>query len=277
MMDFVIPPPLSRPSRPAPSRPADDGTTARYSSIEAATSPMPASGIVYAIGDIHGMDDLLARMLVAIAADMPDKTTPYTVVFLGDVVNRGPQTRQVLQRLIAGPAHAASRWIVLRGNHEQAMLDALTRADEDGFRRWLRRGGMRTLASYGGTRKDASPSRARALVGEDHLDFLASLPLTHVAGDHLFVHAGVAPGVSLAEQSPATLMNIRGAFLRKRHRLPYTVVHGHTPTTGEPLIGPGRIGVDSGACVTGILTSIVIDTATRQHRFLRVSAPDMSP
>ncbi len=72
-------------------------------------------------------------------------------------------------------------------------------------------------------------------------------------------------------------MNIRGAFLRKRHGLPYTVVHGHTPTTGEPLIGPGRIGVDSGACVTGILTSIAIDTATRQHRFLSVSAPDMSP
>ncbi len=277
MMDFVIPPPLSRPARPASSRWANDGTTARDSPIQAATSPMPASGIVYAIGDIHGMDDLLARLLAAIAADRPDKTTPYTVVFLGDVVNQGAQTRQVLQWLIAGPAHAARRWIVLRGNHEQAMLDALTRADEDSFRRRLRSGGMRTLASYGGTRRDASPSRARALVGEDHLDFLASLPLTHVAGGHSFVHAGVAPGVSLAEQSPPPLMNIRGAFLRKRHGLPYTAVHGNTPTTGEPWIGPGWIGAGSGACVTGILTSIAIDTATRQRRFLRVSVPVMSP
>ena len=249
--------------------------TARYGAVVPATSPMPASGMVYAIGDIHGMDDLLARMLAAIDADVPNDKTPYTVVFLGDVVNRGPQTRRVLQRLIAGPEHAASRWIVLRGNHEQAMLDALTLPDEDGFRHWLRRGGMRTLASYGGVRKDVSRSRARTLVGEDHLDFLASLPLTHLAGDHLFVHAGVAPGVPLARQSPATLMNIRSAFLKKRHRLPYTVVHGHTPTSGEPLIGPGRIGVDSGACVTGILTAIAIDTVTHQHRFLRVSAPDI--
>ncbi len=190
MMDFVIPPPLGRPSRPP-----DDRTTARHGPVEAAPSPTPASGIVYAVGDIHGMDDLLARMLAAIAADMPDETTPYTIVFLGDAVNRGPQTRQVLQRLIAGPTHAASRWIVLRGNHEQAMLDALTRADEDGFRRWLRRGGLRTLASYGGTQKDTSPSRARALVGEDHLDFLASLPLTHVAGD---CSANDTPGVTPA-------------------------------------------------------------------------------
>jgi serine/threonine protein phosphatase 1 len=238
---------------------------------------MPASEIVYAIGDIYGMDDLLARLLAAIAADRPDKTTPHTVVFRGDAVNRGPQTRQMLQRLIADPAQAASRWIVFRGNHEQAMLDALTRADEDGFRRWLRRSGMRTLASYGGTTRDASPSRARALVGEDHLHFLASLSLTHMVCGHLFVHAGVAPGVSLAEQSPATLMNIRGAFLRKRHGRPYTVVHEQTQTTGEPLIGPGRIGVDWGAGVTGILTSIAIDTATRQHRFLHVSPPVISP
>ncbi len=272
MMDRVIPAPLSHPSRPA-----EDRTAAGQRPAEAAPSATPASGMVYAIGDIHGMDDLLGRLLAAIAADRTDKTTPYTVVFLGDAVNRGPQTRQVLQRLIAGPTDAASRWIVLRGNHEQAMLDVLTGGDEDGFRRWLRRGGRRTLASYGATEKDMAPARARALIGAEHLDFLASLPLTHVAGDHLFVHAGVAPGVSLAEQSPATLMNIRGAFLRKWHRLPYTVVHGHTPTSGAPLLGPGRIGIDSGACVTGILTAIAIDTATRQHWFLRVLDPDMSP
>jgi serine/threonine protein phosphatase 1 len=266
----VIPSPLSDPRR-LPR----EGTTVRDGTVEPLVTPTPTSEIIYAIGDIHGMDDLLARMLAAIVADIPDQTTPHTVVFLGDVVNRGPQTRQVLDRLIAGPTHPASRWIVLRGNHEQAMLDALTRVDENGFRHWLRRGGMRTLASYGGTHKDATRARARVLVGKDHLAFLASLPLTYLAGDHLFVHAGVAPGVPLAKQSPATLMNIRSTFLKKRHRLPFTVVHGHTPTTGEPLIGPGRIGVDAGACMTGILMAIAIDNVTHKHWFLRVSALDM--
>lgn len=256
-------------------------STALFRAAPASAALLPArTGMTYAIGDIHGMDNLLAPMLAAIEADAADHGSPFNVVFLGDVVNRGPQTRQVLQRIIAGPVRPASAWsptswplpswIVLRGNHEQAMLDALTGRDEACFERWLRRGGMATLESYGGTRADAAPARARSLVGEAHLDFLASLPLTYVAGDHLFVHAGVEPGVALAKQSAETLMNVRERFLKKRHKLPYTVVHGHTPTDGDPLIGPSRIGVDTGACVTGILTSIVVDASNNEHRFLRV-------
>ncbi len=232
----------------------------------AAIPEATALGPLYAVGDIHGMDDLLALILAMIAVDAAG--APATVVFLGDAVNRGPQTRAVLDRLIAGPAESRDRWIVLRGNHEQAMLDALTEAQPTAFSRWLKRGGAATLRSYGGGRKDATPERARALVGRDHLEFLAGRPLMHCEDGHLFVHAGVTPGVPLAEQSPEALMTIRDPFLRKRHRLPYTVIHGHTPTNGQPLLGPRRVGIDTGACLTGVLTAIAIDRTSGAHRFL---------
>lgn len=231
-----------------------------------------AGGRIYAVGDIHGADRLLAQMVAAIEADAAASPAPHTVIFLGDAVNRGPHTRQVLDRLIAGPTDPANRWIVLRGNHEQSMLDALAGDDPSAFARWLRRGGRQALASYGAEEQDETPDRARALIGTAHLEFIAALPLLHIAGAYLFTHAGVAPGVRLEDQTAATLMNIRGPFLRKPHGLPYTVVHGHTPTDGEPLCGPDRIGVDTGACVTGVLTAVALDPASASRRFLSVRA-----
>ena len=228
--------------------------------------------LVYGVGDVHGMNDLLSDLLAEIEADSAIWGHPATVVFLGDVVNRGAQTRQVLDRLIAGPTRPGDRWIVLRGNHEQMMLDALTEGSPAVFERWLKMGGMRTLASYGGTRKRATPERARELIDPDHLRFLERLPLTHIAGNYLFVHAGVEPGVPLPQQDAARLMTIRGRFLKKAHGLPFTVIHGHTPSDGRPILGPGRIGVDTGACYTGILTAVVIEPKRTGQRFLRVSA-----
>lgn len=239
--------------------------------LRSAVHPHPPA-LVYAIGDVHGMDDLLAEMLDAIDHDADARGRPATVVFLGDVVNRGPHTRQVLDRLCAGPARPQHRWIVLRGNHEQAMLDAVTTGDEVRFRRWLKMGGLQSLASYGGTRKHASPDRARALIDPAHVEFLAGLPLTHVVGAYLFVHAGVEPGVPLRKQRPRKLMTIRGSFLKKPHGLPYVVVHGHTPSAGGPLVGPGRIGLDTGACTSGTLTALAIEPDTDGRRFLCVSA-----
>jgi serine/threonine protein phosphatase 1 len=95
------------------------------------TRPTGASGepLVYAVGDVHGMNDLLGSLLAAIEADATEQGLPATIVFLGDVVNRGAQTRQVLDRLVAGPTRAGDRWIALRGNHEQLMLDALSAGD----------------------------------------------------------------------------------------------------------------------------------------------------
>ncbi len=229
--------------------------------------------LVYGIGDVHGMNDLLSHLLAEIESDSAIWGHPATVVFLGDVVNRGGQTRQVLDRLIAGPTRPGDRWVVLRGNHEQMMLEALTAGGAATFRRWLKMGGVQTLASYGGTRKQATPERARELVDPGHVRFLEDLPLTYIAGDYLFVHAGVEPGVPLQQQDAAKLLTIRGRFLKQAHGLPFTVIHGHTPSDGRPILGPGRIGVDTGAYYTGILTAVAIAPKQAGQRFLRVPAP----
>jgi len=226
--------------------------------------------LIYGVGDVHGMSDLLSTLLVEIESDSAAYGKPALIVFLGDVVNRGGQTRQVLNRLVAGPTRPGDRWVVLRGNHEQMTLDALTAGSANMFQRWLKMGGMQTLASYGGTRKHATLQRARDLVDPAHLRFLAELPLTHIAGDYLFVHAGVEPGVPLHQQDATKLLNIRGRFLKEPHGLPFTVIHGHTPTDGQPRLGPGRIGIDTGAYFSGILTAVAIEPNQTGRRFLRV-------
>lgn len=246
-----------------------DGTA----SVQFNARPLPA---LYAVGDVHGMDTLLTDMIAMIEADAAQRGQAATIVFLGDVVNRGPQTRQVLDRILAGPQRASDQWITLRGNHEQIMLNALTRSSKPRFERWLRMGGAATLASYGGSRKDHSLKRALQLIDPKHIAFLSSLPYSHVDNGCLFVHAGVEPGVDLARQSPAKLMSIRGPFFETSHGLPYTVVHGHTPTKGFPLLGPGRIGIDTGACLTGILTAIAIGRNGEANRFFRADAKSPS-
>jgi serine/threonine protein phosphatase 1 len=151
------------------------------------------------------------------------------------------------------------------------MLDALMAGDASTFKRWLKMGGDQTLASYGCTRKQMTPERARAAIDPDHSRFLAELPLSYVSGDYLFVHAGVEPGVPLTDQDAAQLMTIRRRFLKKPHGLPFTVIHGHTPSDGRPRLGPGRIGVDTGAYFTGILTAVAIAPNQDGWRFISVS------
>jgi serine/threonine protein phosphatase 1 len=226
--------------------------------------------LVYGVGDVHGMNDLLVSLLAAIEADADARGLPATLVFLGDVVNRGTQTRQVLDRLMAGPTRRGDQWIVLRGNHEQMMLDALTVNSPGLFQRWLKMGGEQTVASYGCARKRVTPDRVRDLIDPDHVSFLSELPLMHIAGNYLFVHAGVEPGVPLQGQGADTLLTIRRRFLKKPHGLPFTVVHGHTPTDGRPLLGPGRIGVDTGAYFTGILTAVAVEPHAGDWRFISV-------
>jgi serine/threonine protein phosphatase 1 len=223
------------------------------------------AAVHYGVGDIHGMRRLLDDLLARIEADAGDD--PAVVVFLGDLVNRGPESRQVLERLIEGPHRRGDRWITLRGNHDQLMLDALSGRNEAAFRRWMQKGGLETLASYGVSRKEASISRARRAIPSSHLAFLDGLPFSFRAGEHFFVHAGIDPRRPLDRQSEEAMMNIREPFLRDSHRLPFTVVHGHVPSPAGPVIAPRRIGVDTGAYASGVLTAVALREG-RPPRFI---------
>jgi serine/threonine protein phosphatase 1 len=224
------------------------------------------NAIVYAVGDIHGMSRLLDDLISGIEVDAANHGRPALVIFLGDVVNRGPASREVVERLLAGPRRLGDRWIVLRGNHEQAFIDALR--DEASFNRFLRKGGIQTMLSYGLKRKDMTLGAMRAHVPREHLIFLNSLPLTCRIGELLFVHAGVERGKALEDQAPESLMNIREPFLSSRHDLPFTIVHGHVPSAGLPVLADGRICIDTGAVTTGVLTAAVFQD-DRPPRFMR--------
>lgn len=191
---------------------------------------------IYAIGDIHGRYGLLKKALREIARDSEG---PANVVFLGDYVDRGPQSREVIDCLMQGPDDHNDRWICLRGNHEQMALDAHR---PGGMRSlWLDNGGDATLKSYGGA------------IPPDVLDWFDELPLRHETEQHFFVHAGVMPGVPLDAQDGETLMWIRHRFLDDGRDHGKHIVHGHTPSYFAEL-KPNRTNLDSMAFKTGRLS-----------------------
>jgi serine/threonine protein phosphatase 1 len=223
---------------------------------------------VYAVGDIHGMADLLDRLLLEIEADAANLGVPARVIFLGDIVNRGPDSRKVVERLLEGPRRLGDEWLVLRGNHEQSLLDALD--DDDAFEKFIPRG-VQTMQSYGLTRKSMTRKAFRSALPDSHKTFLEGLPLTCRTKTHLFVHAGVLPGKQLQDQKPNDLLTIRERFFEKAHTLHRTVVHGHTPTNGDPVIAEKRIDIDTGAYLTGILTAVALQCG-HEPRFLSVQS-----
>lgn len=215
---------------------------------------------LYAIPDIHGHSAKLERALALIAAD-GGAAAP--VVFLGDLVDRGPDSRGVIQTLIDGRA-AGRDWTVLRGNHDQMFLDALAdaRAGAGNSRtaqiwRMPNNGGDATLAAYG-LSGSATPQALLDAVPAEHQAFVAGLPLTHEAGELLFVHAGIRPGVPLAHQSPDDLIWIREPFLSNRRDHGRLIVHGHTPVDRPTHYG-NRIALDGGAGFGGPLHVAVFE------------------
>lgn len=203
---------------------------------------MLANEHILAVGDIHGRLDLLERLLREVLPRLPQGTR---LVGLGDYVDRGPDTRGVLERLLA-LRQERPETVLLRGNHEQMLLDAAR-----GRRRTMHlvNGGAETLASY-----DLGPGGYGDLPLR-HLDLLAGLPAMHRAPGYVFVHAGLRPGVPLEEQSEADMLWIRDAFLNSDHDFGVTVVFGHTPFD-EPLVRPGRYGLDTGAGYGNRLTCL---------------------
>jgi serine/threonine protein phosphatase 1 len=231
---------------------------------------LPAPLTVYAIGDIHGEIDALNALLADIGADAADRPPDtVTLIFLGDYVDRGADSRAVLDRL-TGPDLPPFHHVFLRGNHEQAMLDFLDRPRT--ARDWLDHGGVETLASYGvrisvGTtdpaRLDAMRDDLRARLPDRHLAFLDALSPWVAIGDYAFVHAGIRPGRPLHRQTLADLLWIRDPFLNSHRRHEKIVVHGHT-IADAPDIRPNRIGIDTGAYATGILTALVLSGTERR-------------
>ena len=234
---------------------------------------LPAGLRLYAIGDIHGRDDLIGRMHGLINRDLADEPVDdYRIVHLGDYVDRGPDSAKVVERL-AALCRTNGRVICLKGNHDDGLLRFLQDPIESApF--FVHNGGLETAASYG-----AVPARAFLLDNDltmlrDHLAvalpdhhrrFLAELPLTATFGDYLFVHAGVRPGVALDRQDPDDLIWIRHEFLDFDGSFGKVVVHGHTPMV-EPDSLKNRIGIDTGAFATGRLTCVVLQDDRR--RFL---------
>jgi serine/threonine protein phosphatase 1 len=217
---------------------------------------------IYAIGDIHGRLDLLDRLYRLIRADSENEPPGRrTVVHLGDYVDRGPESRGVIERAMAPPLPGFES-VTLMGNHDFMMRGFLGQPAEVGPG-WMMNGGAATLASYGvdpPRRLDAAElTRAQFALGQAlppaHLAFLDGLAPMHRADRFLFVHAGIRPGLPAERQSLEDLIWIRDEFLQSTADHGAIVVHGHT-ITREPDFRPNRIGIDTGAYRSGRLTAL---------------------
>jgi serine/threonine protein phosphatase 1 len=234
--------------------------------VQGRRASLPTGLRIYAIGDVHGCLDLLDELLARIRADIARRPVEKLLyVFLGDYVDRGPASRQTIDRLIEHGK--TSETVFLKGNHELLAIKCLS--DPTLFDQWQRLGGLETLVSYGV--RPESPASAKQVVAlqsafhhalpQAHLRFFRDLQNSFVCGDFFFVHAGVKPDVELSQQKENDLVWIRGEFLSSNRDFGKIIVHGHTPTR-EVEVRPNRINIDTGAFATGRLTCLVIEDAT---------------
>ena len=223
---------------------------------------------LYAIGDVHGRLDLLERMHERIAGEIArDRPADWRIVHLGDYVDRGPQSRGVIDFLIAACARD-QRMIALAGNHDMGFLEFLEEADGGGL--FARYGGKETAKSYGVDAQFHSPNALRLTWAElrcevpgKHRAFMLNLRFSIGFGDFFFCHAGIRPGVPLNRQDPDHLIWIRDEFLDYAGLHPKVIVHGHT-MTDAPEVLANRVNVDTGAWRSGVLTALVIDGAEKR-------------
>jgi serine/threonine protein phosphatase 1 len=223
--------------------------------------------LIYAIGDIHGRYDLVKVLLELVLKDWRARSPERRplLIFCGDYVDRGPQSAETVEAMVWLQRRSDVQPCFLKGNHEAAMMRFLDNPlDAAG---WLRFGGVETLQSYG-VRAPAADDpraclRARDLLLQrmpsSHLRFLERLELMLVVGDYAFVHAGVQPGTDLKSQREEDLLWIRQEFLEDEGPFEKIIVHGHSWADAQPQVLPHRIGIDTGAYATGVLSAIRLD------------------
>lgn len=239
----------------------------------------PSNTVIYAIGDIHGRLDLLDGIHRQIADDaMRRAASRRQLVYLGDYVSRGPDSAGVVERVRSWLPEGFER-ITLKGNHEDLLLRFRDGAIDTG-RHWLDYGGLEAMTAYGvviadrEARDDASVIALRIDFAErlpaSHLEFFRTLQINHSAGDYFFVHGGVRPGVPLLEQSDRDCLWIRKTFLNSEADHGAMVVHGHS-ISNQPEIRHNRVGIDTGAYRSGVLTCLVLDGEARN--FLQTASP----
>ena len=242
----------------------------RKSSNAGPTASVPPGTLVWTVGDVHGRLDLLRPLLSAILEDFDrGAETRKVLIFLGDYVDRGPESKGVIDLLCRLADDGPVETIFLRGNHEDRMAAFL---EDPGIGpTWCDYGGREALRSYGVTApadradKDAwaaASAEFNAAVSDRHRTFLRDLRFSVSVGDYFFVHAGARPGVPLDQQSRHDMMWIRQTFLDDGRAFEKIVVHGHTPTD-DIQSDHRRIGLDTGAYATGVLTAVRLEGAER--------------
>jgi serine/threonine protein phosphatase 1 len=226
---------------------------------------------LFVIGDIHGRHDLLA--ILSNKIDTKIAHTPAArniLIFLGDYIDRGVHSKEVIEHIIALKNRRDIEVIALKGNHEDRLLVFLENSATGAS--WFRFGGEAAVLSYGikPATKEASPSyftdiqtRLKAAMPQTHLEFLSNLPVTAECGDYFFVHAGVNPAYPLNRQNEADLIWIRETFLSSQKDFGKIIVHGHS-IQFDVEFKPNRIGIDTGAYATGKLTCLVLEGENRE-------------
>lgn len=228
----------------------------------------PPGSRAYVVGDIHGRLDLLEELLAKIQRDLARRPARRThLVFVGDLIDRGPSSAQVIERLRTYRHHGV-RPMFLLGNHEEVLLRIL-KGEAELITKWRSFGGAECLASYGvdpggiaSQSDEEALATVRSAIPAKHVEFLNSFADSCRFGDYLFVHAGIRPGIELGQQRQTDLRWIREPFLFDQTDHGFVVVHGHT-ICSEVEEFPNRIGIDTGAYRTGVLTALAIDGSDR--------------
>jgi serine/threonine protein phosphatase 1 len=239
-----------------------------FKARRASASSIPEGQRVYAIGDVHGRADLLEQLLAMVDADEAARTPATTqIIFLGDLVDRGPDSKRVLD-LVVDLGRSGRTVRVLRGNHDDVFLRA-TKGDARATRHLHKMGGRPTLLSYGITEEEydqvgyAELTRhLHDLVPPHHVALLEGMENMAMVGGYVFAHAGVRPGVPLDEQTPEDLCWIRNDFLDHRGDFGGVVVHGHS-ISDDVEVRPNRIGIDTGAYASDRLTAVGLEGSDR--------------